>query len=98
MLTSWSSSPQLCCRSCATKSQIGGVLFSLFLGWWGFPWGLVLTPVQITRNFVGICGGPDPSRPSADLRKLVQVSLGARLIEASRQKAAAGQAPPVSSG
>ena len=98
VLTSWSSSPQLCCRSCATKSQIGGVLFSLFLGWWGFPWGLVLTPVQITRNFVGICGGPDPSRPSADLRKLVQVSLGARLIEASRQKAAAGQAPPVSSG
>ena len=98
VLTSWSSSPQVCCRSCGTKSQIGGALFSLALGWWGFPWGLILTPVQIARNIAGMSAGPDSSRPSADLRKLVQVSIGARLIEASRQQAAANQPPVIPRG
>ena len=71
------------------------MLFCLFLGWWGFPWGLVLTPVQIARNILGITSGPDPAVPSLALRKIVQVHLGAKLIEANRQKEAAGQLPPV---
>src|SRR5947199_7473086 len=41
VLTHWSTNLRLSCRSCATKGQIGGVFFCLFLGWWGFPWGLV---------------------------------------------------------
>lgn len=86
LLTSWSTNPQVSCRSCATKGQIGGVFFCLFLGWWGFPWGLVLTPIQITRNIVGMCAGPDSRRPSTDLEKLVKVNLGIKLIEASQQK------------
>jgi hypothetical protein len=28
---------RVCCRSCAVKSQLGGALFSLAFGWWGFP-------------------------------------------------------------
>ena len=92
VLTSWSSSGQVSCRSCATKSQLGGLFYCLFLGWWGFPWGLVMTPVQIARNVMGICAGPDPSKPSGELRKLVQVNLGARSLLAGRQSAAA--APP----
>jgi len=91
VLTSWSSTPHVCCRSCATKRQLGGLLFSLLLGWWGFPWGIILTPIQIGRNIVGMCAGPDPSRPSADLRKLVQVSLGAQLLQKSQQN----RPPPV---
>jgi hypothetical protein len=93
VLTNWSSYQQVCCRSCATKSQLGGALFCLFLGWWGFPWGLVLTPVQITRNIVGMWAGPDSSRPSADLRKLVQVNLGLQMLQAGSQTAAA--TPPL---
>jgi hypothetical protein len=75
------------------KSQLGGVLFSLVLGWWGFPWGIILTPVQIGRNIAGMCGGPDSSRPSAALRKLVQVNLGAQLLQASRQNVRATPPP-----
>lgn len=93
VLTSWSSTPQVCCRSCATKSQIGGILYSLILGWWGFPWGIFLTPVQITRNLVGLVRGPDLSRPSDDLRKLILVSLAAQLAEARRRTPA--QSPPL---
>jgi len=92
VLTSWSSTPQVCCRSCATKSQIGGIFYSLFLGWWGFPWGIVLTPVQIVRNLVGLVRGPDPARPSEGLRKLILVSLGEQLAYANRRTAA--QTPP----
>src|SRR5205807_872620 len=40
VLTRWTTTAQVSCRSCATKSQIGAVLFSAALGWWGFPWGL----------------------------------------------------------
>src|SRR6185436_14736942 len=54
VLTSWSTVPVLGCRSCARKSQLGGAAFCLFLGWWGIPWGLVLTPIQITRNLTGM--------------------------------------------
>ena len=91
VLTRWTTTPQVSCRSCATKSQLGGVLSSAVLGWWGFPWGLILTPVQIGRNLAGICAGPDSSKPSASLRKLVQVNLGAQLIQKSQQN----RPPPI---
>ena len=94
VLTSWRSPQQVSCRSCATKSQIGGIFYSLFLGWWGFPWGLILTPVQISRNILGLWGGPGLSRPSEDLKKVVQVNLGAQLI-AAKQKAASATPPPI---
>jgi hypothetical protein len=56
-------------------------LFSLFLGWWGFPWGLLVTPVQVVSNLVGYFGGAKSTEPSKELYRLVQISLGARLLE-----------------
>ena len=93
VLTHWSSAQRVCCRSCGIKGQLGSVLYCLVLGWWGFPWGLVLTPVQVTRNLIGMCGGRESSRPSPELRRLVQASLGAQIIQASRQNAAATPPP-----
>ena len=84
VLTRWTTTPQVSCRSCATKNQLGGILFSAVLGWWGFPWGLILTPVQITRNVAGMCGGPDSAKPSDALRRLVQVNLGAQTLQNNR--------------
>lgn len=95
VLTSWSSSQKVCCRSCATKSQLGGALFSAVLGWWGFPWGLILTPVQITRNIAGMCGGPNSSQPSDALRRLVQVNLGANLLRSANAQGATRTPPPL---
>ncbi len=80
LLTRWTTKAQVSCRSCATKGQLAGVGFSLVFGWWGFPWGLILTPVQITRNIIGISSGPDSSRPSEELRKLVLVNAGSQII------------------
>ena len=89
-LTSWKSKPEICCRTCGNKGRAISMGYSLLLGWWGFPWGLVLTPVQVTRNIIGMIRAPDASRPSEHLRKLVLVNIGRQLM--ARQKAAA--APP----
>jgi hypothetical protein len=79
--TSWSSIPNVSCRSCGIKSQMGNTVFSLLLGWWGFPWGLIMTPVQIGRNIFGIIKGPDESKPSDKLENLVRVSIASQALQ-----------------
>ena len=93
IITSWVALPQLSCRSCARQSQVGGIAFSFFLGWWGFPWGIVLTPILITRNIVAMCGGPDPGRPSADLEKYMKTTLALKMVESGQRPRAAGPPP-----
>lgn len=85
-LTSWSSTPQVSCRSCGMKSQAKGAVFSLFLGWWGFPWGALLTPVQVGRNLYGIFRPPESSRPSEKLENILRLTIAAN---AGRSGAAA---------
>lgn len=79
-LTRSSSTPQISCRSCGTKSQLGNAAFSLVLGWWAFPWGLIFTPVQIGRNIAGLVKGPDPSTPSSQLERTVRMSLASSAV------------------
>src|SRR2546430_3553073 len=80
ILTSWSSQPALSCKSCATKRQVGAIIFSGVFGWWGFPWGLGMTPLQIARNIGEIAGGPKPGRPTTLLEKLVRRQAGERFV------------------
>ncbi len=82
--SSWSSIPILGCRSCGIKSQLGNSLFSLVLGWWGFPWGFLVTPVQIGRNIIGIVKGMDESKPSHKLVNLVKASIASQKLKDQR--------------
>jgi hypothetical protein len=75
VLTRWGSRPMVACRSCARKSQLANIGFSVLFGWWGFPWGLCLTPVQIFRNGMGLVAGPDDGQPSQQLGKLVRLGI-----------------------
>ena len=79
VLTRWSSKPAICCQSCGTKSRLGGAASSMVLGWWGFPWGLILTPVQVSRNVIGMWRDPEPQRPSPMLERAVRVHLAQQL-------------------
>lgn len=79
LLTSWNSSPEISCRSCGRKRQIQGLLFSAALGWWGIPWGLIITPVQIARNIRGLLQSYDPYQPSPQLEIAVRLALGSEL-------------------
>ena len=78
VVTSWKSVPQISCRRCATKSQLGSTLSSLLLGWWGIPWGLVVTPVQIARNLAGLARKADRENPSKELEEFVRARLASQ--------------------
>jgi hypothetical protein len=71
------------CKSCGDKSQIGGILSSALLGWWGFPWGLIMTPVQICRNIAGMMRKVDNTMPSEDLTRVARIHLASQVSQAA---------------
>ena len=77
LMTSWRTTPLIACRSCGRKAQMTDALVSLLVGWWGFPWGLVMTPVQIGRNIAGALKA-EPERPSPDLETAVRIMIASR--------------------
>ncbi len=91
VLSHWSTEPKLCCRSCGIRTQAGSLAFSFFLGWWGIPWGLILTPVQCVRNLAAMCKGPNPLEPSAELERFVRTSMALELARTEQQ----AQPPPL---
>ena len=69
--------------------------FSGALGWWGFPRGLILTPVQVARNIGEMAGRPETWRSvSKFLQKFVRIQAGARLVQSRNQQRPAQSAPP----
>ena len=87
IVTSWNNIPQISCRSCGRKAQVTGLLTSLLFGWWGFPWGFIMTPVQITRNIIGMVKGPDDLRPSAMLQKMVRIGMASEIARTTEPTA-----------
>lgn len=88
LLTSWNSRVRVSCRSCGIKQKLGDTVFCLFLGWWGFPWGVLGTPLQISRNMIGVFRSPDPATPSKLLHRMVCLTLAERFV---REEQAAGK-------
>lgn len=79
--TSWNSSPQICCRSCGVKANLLGTLSSALFGWWGIPWGIAMTPVQIGRNIAGLFTSCDPDKPSPQFERTIKVLFAASALE-----------------
>ena len=80
VMTSWKSRPEVCCNSCGVKAKLGGAVISGLFGWWGFPWGIIMTPIQIIRNVAGLASSPDPLTPSAQLENFVRLNLASHLV------------------
>jgi hypothetical protein len=78
-MTSWSSRQVVACRPCGTKRKLVDALYSVTLGWWGLPWGVVMTPVQVGRNLFGAVRPPDSTRPSAALERVVRLQLASQV-------------------
>jgi hypothetical protein len=93
VLTRWTSKSELSCQSCGTKAKWKALLSSSALGWWGFPWGLLVTPVQILRNISGFFKVPDPGKPSDQLLKLVRRQLSANVVRGDGASAALQDSP-----
>ena len=75
-ITRWTSRPQLSCRPCGNKARGVGLLFSIVLGWWGFPWGILMTPVQVVRNAIGMFRKSEG--PSPELAGVVRAHLASQ--------------------
>jgi hypothetical protein len=75
--TSWKSLSHVCCQSCGRKHQMKAIAYSGFLGWWGVPFGLIITPYQLVRNIAGMLRRAD--RPSPDFVRAVRVHLAERV-------------------
>lgn len=88
VLTSWVTTPELCCRRCATTSKVSTILFSAALGWWGVPWGVIGTPIQVCRNFAEWLSPPDSARPSEELLAHVRIRLVTQTLESEQVYAA----------
>ncbi len=86
-LTSWKTEPNVVCRSCGSKAQVRAVLSSLVLGWWGFPWGFFVTPMQIVKNIAALRRQVSPTEPSTHLLRVARLTLASQV---------AAQAPPPS--
>jgi hypothetical protein len=87
--TQWSSKLVLCCQSCGTKAKLRAIGFCGLFGWWGFPWGLVATPVQIFRNVGGLFSAPNPDGPSPEMLQHVRQELAKRWVCEEHEAAAA---------
>lgn len=89
VVTSWNSRPELCCRACGVKAKLRSATISALFGWWGFPWGVIVTPIQVVRNIGGLLSGPAPDQPSADLEQLVRTNLAAHVLQSNRARTTA---------
>lgn len=80
-MTRWATTSHIVCRKCGIKKQSLSAFGSLILGWWGFPWGLIMTPVQVTRNVVALAKSHDPARPSSQLIQHSRLLLADNMLQ-----------------
>lgn len=80
--TSWRKSGELSCRSCARKRQAKSLAASLLLGWWGFPFGLVATPIIVLANVVAMARNPMTKPPGKNLKQYAKLVAAHELWKA----------------
>lgn len=78
VMTSWRNLPRVSCRGCARKAQAMDAGISLVAGWWGIPWGFIMTPIQLGRNVVGMVGNPAEDAPTAAFKRRVRLLMAAQ--------------------
>lgn len=64
-------------RECGARRTRRAMAFGMVLGWWGVPFGLILTPWYAGRNAMALAGYPDPPHPSQPLLALAKAHLPA---------------------
>ncbi|EAY66710.1 hypothetical protein BCPG_05105 [Burkholderia cenocepacia PC184] len=88
-VTRWATRRHVCCRRCGRRKQALALLASATLGWWGLPWGIVLTPIQLARNLLGLAAR-DPEVATQQFEELVRRKLAARRLARAERGAGAG--------
>lgn len=79
-LTWFKSIPKISCISCATKSKVGNFFATFFLGWWGFPFGLIITPIYLCRNLYALVFPVSTDKPSIHLQEWIRANLAHQVM------------------
>ena len=79
VVTSWSNRPRVTCRPCGRRDQLREAAACVLLGWWAVPWGIVMTPIQLVRNLIGVLS-ETASQPSTQLERFIRLDLATRLL------------------
>ena len=99
VLTRFQTIPKISCRSCAQKSKLGNFFATLFLGWWGFPWGIIITPVYLCKNLYSLIFPVSADVPSDQLREFIRNNIAQqKAAEATAMAATEGDMPFAGAG
>jgi hypothetical protein len=98
IMTRWGGYPIISCSSCHRKKALGDFILTLCFGWWGFPWGLIITPVQLIRNISALATDTKTSEPSKELCSVVRIMMAQINLslqsESSRQPGTGAEVKP----
>jgi endogenous inhibitor of DNA gyrase (YacG/DUF329 family) len=81
--TSYKTNEHIVCKECARKKQFSDLFLSSLLGWWGIPFGLIITPIQIVKNVVILIKSPDQSEPTELMTQRIRQMLATKQLETS---------------
>lgn len=81
ILSSWNSKAEVCCNTCGYKKKTWGLISSMVLGWWGFPWGIIMTPIQVIRNIIGFFKGANQEGASDQLKQIAKLQIAQQALE-----------------
>lgn len=79
--TSYKTNEHIVCKDCARKRQLSDLISSSILGWWGIPFGIIVTPIQIIKNIMAIFSHPGQSEPTELLTQRMRQMLAAKQME-----------------
>lgn len=80
LFTSSRSRSRISCKACGDRRKWGDAALSMVFGWWGLPFGLVMTPVQIARNLGSLSNKSQFGRPSLQLQWFVRTRFATRAM------------------
>jgi len=99
VFTQFQTIPKISCRSCAAKAKLANFFLTLFIGWWGVPFGLILTPIYLCRNLFSLISPTAADAPSDQLREFIRLNLAQHnAILAAAEKAQEGDTPFADAG
>lgn len=86
--TRYKTKEHIMCRECARKKQLSDLLLSFLFGWWGIPFGILITPVQITKTIFALFNNPGQIEPTELMTKRIRQILAAKKMEEIAQSGA----------
>lgn len=78
LFTSYETNEHIVCLKCAKKKQLVNLLSSSLFGWWGVPFGIVVTPIQIVKNIIELFKKPGQNEPTDLMHKRVRQMLATK--------------------